>query len=72
MEKPKERMVSLQVRFPKALLVDLEEIALKDGRSLAGLLRRAAELYVRNRRLQEAVHGKAPDDFSDLLPPAGG
>jgi len=69
MDKPgKEPMVSLQVRFPKALLADLEVLALKDGRSVAGLLRRAAELYVRNMRLREAVHGSLePDDFKDLL-----
>jgi hypothetical protein len=68
---PKERMTGVQVRFPQALLADLEGFAAKDGRSLAGLLRRVCELYVRNRRLRESIHGtEPPDDFLDPPPPS--
>jgi hypothetical protein len=65
LSKPKERMVSLQVRFPKSLLTDLEGIAAEDGRTLAGLLRFISERHVRSVRLSKAIGDR--EDFGEII-----
>jgi hypothetical protein len=46
-KKRKEAMVTRQLRLPRALLMDLEEFASQDGRTISGLLRKIAEDFVR-------------------------
>jgi len=69
----KRRMVSLQVRFPKTLLADLQELAKRDGRSLAGLLRQITEKHVLSERKLAAEAAQAiedaREDFTETLPP---
>ncbi len=53
MKKTDGPMESFQIRFPKTLRADIEEFATRDQRSVAGLIRKICEDYVRTQREKE-------------------
>jgi predicted DNA-binding protein len=53
-----ERMRGFQLRLPNRLYADLEQLAIRDGRSVANLLRFIAQRYVDEQNREKFCGGK--------------
>jgi CopG antitoxin of type II toxin-antitoxin system len=67
--KQSERMRGFQLRLPNRLYADLEVLALRDGRSVANLLRFIAEEYVETEHAIDRRNVPVVADLSEYAPP---
>jgi hypothetical protein len=64
-----ERMRGFQLRLPNRLYADLEQLAIRDGRSVANLLRFIAEEYVETEHAIDRQNVPMVADLSEHAPP---